>query len=127
MSLINTRLYFPQLSGHNTQSSIIAGKTRPRAERNRDPDNDMNRPRCGIATAMITEMENLFYNSLKERSHVFTYMLLKRFQFLLQTPTITSFLNFQIFELNYFSKLFQLVHSTVTHMKRKYKERKDIL
>lgn len=58
ISLIRMYFPFPKLSGQRTHNSIIAGNANPRADKQNAPNNEMNRPRRGIATANRTEIKN---------------------------------------------------------------------
>lgn len=55
ISLIKMYLQVPSWSGQYTQSSMIAGKAIPRAERHKAPKREMKSSRFGMATANRTE------------------------------------------------------------------------
>lgn len=56
---VRSKLYGPNLLGHRTQISIIAGNAIPNADKQRAPKREMNSPSLGIAIANITATKKL--------------------------------------------------------------------
>lgn len=55
----------PKSSGHFTQISMMAGKAKPNADKQNDPNNEMYRPSIGIEMARITAKSTKYIRELK--------------------------------------------------------------
>lgn len=67
--LINIYLHGPNLSGQVTHISIVAGNAKPKADRQKAPNNDMNKPSNGIDTAKTTGTKETFVIDLTKESN----------------------------------------------------------